>query len=164
MNGIIYIMNGIIYRIYCKDINIKECYIGSSGNYEKRLKSHLQRLLNENDKEYNKKIYKFIRDNGGFEKFDFEILETITSCNKELLHKKENEFMEKYEYNLNEINAPTYKSKKEYDKIYNSKNTLERKERTSQKITCDVCNRTFRYDTKWRHQKSVIHQKHLNKI
>ena len=68
-------------------------------------------------KEHNKKIYMFIRGNGGIENFDFEILETITACNKELLHKKENEFIEKYEYNLNEINAPTYKTKKEYDKI-----------------------------------------------
>jgi len=161
---VLYIMNGVIYRIYCKDGGINECYIGSTMNFKIRKRSHVNKCKDVNGREYNKKIYQTIRDNGGIENFDFEILETLEACNKDLLHQKENEWISKYENNLNEIKPHLFKSKKEYDRVYNSKNTLERKERHSQKITCDVCNRTFRYDTKWRHLKSVIHQQHLNKI
>jgi hypothetical protein len=161
MNGVIYIMNGVIYRIYCNDENIKECYIGSTCNFKKRKTGHINKCNDVSNREYNKKIYQFIRENGGFKNFDFEILETLETNDKDILHQKEFQWINKYDCNLNEIKPHLFKSKKEYDAEYNKHNFNERQERQSKKITCEVCGRQFRYDSKWRHLKTDIHKKHM---
>ena len=67
-----------IYKIYCKDSEIKEIYIGSSINFKARKINHKSVCNNPNNNRHNFKLYKFIRANGGFQNFEFEILlETI---------------------------------------------------------------------------------------
>ena len=51
-------MKGIVYKIYCKDSSITECYIGSTNNLQNRKYDHKY-----NSKFSNKKVYKFIREN-----------------------------------------------------------------------------------------------------
>jgi hypothetical protein len=72
--------NTIIYKIKSKDDKIKEFYIGHTTDLETRKYYH-----NVCSKVYpNRKVYKYILENGGFENFDFEILETHSvSCKKE---------------------------------------------------------------------------------
>ena len=59
--------NGFIYKLCCKDVNIKEIYVGSSTNYKQRKQSHKSDCTNENSKRYNSCAYQFIRDNGGWD-------------------------------------------------------------------------------------------------
>ena len=65
----------IIYKIFCKDENIKDSYVGSTNYYDKRKNQHKSNCNNINSIGYNCKLYIFIRANGGFENFDFIILE-----------------------------------------------------------------------------------------
>ena len=58
--------NTIIYRIVCKDANITDCYIGHTTNMVKRRQHHKCSCTKENNKQYNQKVYKFIRENGGW--------------------------------------------------------------------------------------------------
>jgi hypothetical protein len=57
---------------YCKscvyEITWKETiyYVGSTKNFQKRNSSHKNDYKNENSEKYNKPLYKFIRDNGGW--------------------------------------------------------------------------------------------------
>jgi len=92
----------IIYKIYCKNENIKDCYIGSTNNLTKRKTGHKSSCNNPSRKVYNSKIYTFIRANGGFENFDFMILEQFENkMIKQDLLIKEREYIEKFKTSLN---------------------------------------------------------------
>jgi hypothetical protein len=99
MNKINKYNNSIIYEIKCKNQDVKECYIGSTTNYKQRMICHKSNCNNKNSKNYNYFVYQFIRSNGGWENFDFNILETLCCNNKIELLKKE-----RYYINLNEDN------------------------------------------------------------
>lgn len=59
--------NTIIYKIFCKDDNVKDLYVGHTTNFAKRKYSH---KMGVNDLTNNTKIYKAIRENGGWENWD----------------------------------------------------------------------------------------------
>jgi len=63
-----------IYKIYCKDENIKDCYIGSTNDIKIRIKNHEYSCYNENDEKYNQYKYIFIRENGGWCNWSYSII------------------------------------------------------------------------------------------
>jgi hypothetical protein len=63
------------YKIVCKDLSITDSYAGASTNWPKRKNSHKSNCHNEKSKEYNKKIYTFIRDHGGWENWEMILIE-----------------------------------------------------------------------------------------
>ena len=75
-----------IYNLY--KINSNDCYIGKTKNVKARMVLH---------KYYSKsstyKLYEFMRANGGFENFEYEILETDIS-------EAQGPIKERYYYNL----------------------------------------------------------------
>ena len=77
--------NSCIYRLYCKNRNIKDEYNGSTKNLERRLDCHNKRcnnITNSTRPEFHIPIYKFIRDNGGWENWIMEKLYDYP-CNSE---------------------------------------------------------------------------------
>ncbi len=128
---------GYIYKISCKDENITECYIGSTINFKDRKKNHKGRCNNKNDKRYNSKLYKSIRDNGGWGNWIMEIIEEIETDDKNELLKKEQEHL-----NLNNSSLNTHQyihlteeekltAKKEYYQKNKDSITSRRKSRDS---------------------------------
>jgi len=128
----------VIYKIYCKDENIKDCYVGSTNDLHKRKNEHKNKCNNSNSKEYNYKVYEFIRANGGFENFDFMILEQFENkMIKQDLLKIEGQYIKNNNTTLNSnVAGRTVKDYKEenkekmqkYHKEYyeeNKKNILE---------------------------------------
>jgi len=104
--------NSCVYKLSCKDENVKEVYIGSSTNLYMRKSLHKSRCNNEKDKSYDFKLYKFIRENGGYDNWQFDVLEEV-KCNSKLeLHTKERYHIELHDNNLNRV-IPT-RSDKEY--------------------------------------------------
>jgi len=87
---------GIIYKIEAID-NKDLIYIGSTSNFIKRRCDHKSRCNNPKDQAYNFKLYKMIRENGGWDNFKCEIIKAYPSQNKKQLLKEE----EKYRINLN---------------------------------------------------------------
>ena len=72
--------NCIIYKIVCDDLNVKELYVGSTTDFTKR-KSTCKKICNdENDKSYNNKLYKMIRENGGWDNWSLILIEKYP-CN-----------------------------------------------------------------------------------
>ena len=119
--------NSLIYKLCCKDTNIKDIYIGSTTDFTKRKHDHKFRCNNEKSKRYNAKNYQFIRDNGGWENWDMVLIEKVICNDKLELHKKEREYIEKLNSTLNSVNSiqsPT--ERKEY--IINYQKTEKRKE------------------------------------
>ncbi len=161
-------MNEItIYKIYCKDQNIKDIYIGSTSNFERRTFQHKYCCNNTNSKYYNNYKYVFIRENKGWDNW---IMKSIITCSKEEQYKMERWHIENVEHtNLNK-SIPTRTEKeyyeinkekvKEYKKQYYENNREQIKEKQREKITCE-CGVTFRKDNKIRHNKSNKHQNYL---
>ena len=90
-----------IYMIKCNDENIKDTYIGSTKDFKSRFIKHKSNCNNIKSEKYNLKVYKFIRDNGGFNNWNMiKLEEFITDNNQEKL-KKEKYYIKLYESNLN---------------------------------------------------------------
>jgi len=98
----------VIYKISCKDENIHDCYIGHSANYVYRLYSHKNSCNNDKCIDYNKKLYKFIRANGGWKNWTMEILEYYPCKNLTQARKMEQNYIEGYNSTLNELIAYKY--------------------------------------------------------
>jgi len=59
--------NTIIYKLVHKeDLDDMNIYVGSTTNFKQRKASHKKCCNKGHDKGYNQKIYKFIRENGGW--------------------------------------------------------------------------------------------------
>tara|TARA_R110000772_G_scaffold267316_1_gene391054 strand:- start:424 stop:969 length:546 start_codon:yes stop_codon:yes gene_type:complete len=77
-----------VYKIICKDNSITDCYIGSTGNFKERRKSHKKLVKNSKDRKYNMKIYKCIRENGGWDNWSMIKIEDCEEDNKVKLEQK----------------------------------------------------------------------------
>ena len=75
-------MKAVIYKIYCKDINIVDCYVGQTINFISRKLAHKTACNTKT----NRKIYNFINDNGGWNNWIMDIIEELVfDCSKEEL-------------------------------------------------------------------------------
>ncbi len=103
-----------IYKLF--KMNSNDCYIGKTRNIIKRMALH---------KYYSKsstyKLYNFIRTNGGFENFTYEILET--NIPEEQGNAKERYYYNLYSPSLNS-NVPN-RNQHESKLHYRTKNRLE---------------------------------------
>ena len=102
----------IIYKICCKDTEIKEIYVGSTCNLTNRRYTHKAKWNNELYPEYNFKVYQFIRDNGGWENWTMIMVDEANLENKLQKEKLEREWYEKLGATLNS-QIPT-RTEKEY--------------------------------------------------
>ena len=76
-------------------------YIGSTHDENKREQEHKSNWNNENYKGYNLKVYIFIRDNGGYDNWIFEVIEEFPCENKiELV------IRERYHFDLFKVFSP----------------------------------------------------------
>ena len=83
-------INTIIYKIVCKDTENTDCYIGHTTNFISRIREHKYACNNEKSKSHNIRLYKTIRDNGGYENWDFIKVEDFPCENKNQALAREN--------------------------------------------------------------------------
>jgi hypothetical protein len=100
----------IIYKICCRNVEIKSQYIGSTTNFNRRKQQHKSRCITENNKSY---VYHFIRNNGGWANFDMVEVEKCNVNDKHELHKRERYWIETLNSELNG-QIPT-QTQKEYN-------------------------------------------------
>jgi len=72
--------NTVIYKITCKDPLITDLYVGHTTNFVQRKHGHKQGCINEKSSNYNCKLYKTIRANGGWDNWVMEIV-AFFKCN-----------------------------------------------------------------------------------
>ena len=164
-------INGWVYKLFCEDA--QEFYIGSTTDFHKRKISHKTDCNNKNSKQYNYKVYKFIREHNGYDNWEFEILEESEYENKYLLYDRERYFIETLKPTLNcfipnrtqqDWYEDNKEHRKEYDKKYYLRNIDKISEYGKEKILCEVCNCNVRRDYLSKHKKSQKHINNLNKI
>ena len=175
------------YKIICKDLNVKECYVGHTLNFVKRKCHHKSDCNLPHSKNYNYSVYNFIRENGGWENWEMILIDTLNCENLLEVSKKEREFVENLNACLND-NLPSRtredwrrdkreellpKKKDDYHKnrdryrqqqkenYENNKDEINNKRKT--KIMC-VCGSYFRKADYKRHEKTKKHQDYINSL
>ena len=172
----------VIYKICCKDINITDIYIGHTTSFIKRKNCHKHNCINPNSNHHNLYVYKFIRDNNGWNNWDMIEIEKY-NCNDRLeALKKERYWIEelkatlnkqipsrtKQEYNndnreqINELNKEYYKNNREQINELNKEYYKNNKNILNAEIHCDICNCNYTRRNKSRHEKTQKHQNILN--
>lgn len=81
--------NTIIYKICCKNPEIKDLYVGHTTNFVQRKYAHKQNCNNIKSPCYNLKLYKTIRDNGNWDNWEMSIVQ-FYNC-KDLLDARQKE-------------------------------------------------------------------------
>jgi group I intron endonuclease len=146
-----------IYKIYCDIDGVDEIYVGSSRDLNVRIAKHKYDCTNSKSNNYNFKLYRYIRDNNGWENFTVEILQRYSCENEIQLHIKEQEWIDKLKPTLNERKGYLSASdKKEYQKVYdaNRPNKEDRIAWRKEIINCSRCNRPHSRAGKSVHMKS----------
>ena len=90
-----------MYKLVCKDIEVKEIYVGSTVNINERRRTHKCSCNKASSKGYNLYVYQYIRRNGGFENFEIIVIETIEYNEKHELKARERVHMEELKATLN---------------------------------------------------------------
>jgi hypothetical protein len=89
----------IIYKICCNDIAIKDTYVGSTNDFNRRKGVHKRNCNYENSNEYKFVVYKFIRLNGGWDNWSMVPIEIFNTCTNKL------EKLIKERYYIEQLNA-----------------------------------------------------------
>jgi hypothetical protein len=168
----------IIYKIVSKDLSITECYVGSTTNFRGRKSKHKLSCTNSNSKKYSFPLYKFIRDNSGWDNFEMIEIEKYPCRDSNEARSRERYYFELLNASLNKVRPlvteEEYKNKtkeyketekyKEYHKEFNieyckkyrdeNKDILNAKKR--EKVTCS-CGSIITRGGKSRHEKTFIH-------
>jgi hypothetical protein len=104
--------NTKFYKIVCRDLDVKELYVGHTTDFNRRKASHKHRCITEGDENHNNSLYVHIRLNGGWSNFDMILIETRFCANALEARKTERSFIESLNASLNKV-IPT-RSKQEY--------------------------------------------------
>jgi hypothetical protein len=175
----------MMYKIVSNDLNIRECYVGSTTEFTKRKCNHKSNCANINSTMYNFKVYKFIRDNGNWENWSMILIEMYPCVNHLESLQRERYWCENLNATLNSV-VPS-RTKLEYDsdhklqrkqytvdnkehiveqsKQYNVKNMEKIKYRKNTVLICMQCGCSYTRANKARHERSEKHQEYVvNKL
>jgi len=178
IKGVIYIIEMSIYIIRSKDLSLHDCYIGSCKDINRRRLKHKNDCYNEKGEKYNLKVYKFIRDNGGWNDWDMVQIGSVWNKATKLLFQIEQDYIDQYKPSLNRKRAfgLDYERKKQRDILnyYNNRECKKEQQKkryeknkhkilvaNKEKFTCE-CGSTIRISDKQRHNRSKKHQKYLH--
>ena len=91
----------VIYKIYCTDDNIKECYVGMTTDITRRIYYHKQHSKCEKNK--NLYLYSFINNHGGWGNWTIEKIEDYPCNNSMEAHDRETHWINSLEAELNSV-------------------------------------------------------------
>ena len=119
--------NTVFYKIYCKDINFHDVYIGHTTNFVQRKHAHKRACNKSTEQSHNLKVYKIIRERGGWDNWNMEIIGFKNCKDHSDACTVEQEYFDSYEASLNSILA--------------KKSIIERLPIAKEKLNlyCEVC-------------------------
>ena len=93
--------NSCIYKIVCNDLNVTDCYVGSTTNFNRRKQEHKKCCNGVTLASYNFHVYSFVRQHGGWSNWSMIEVEKYPCNDKRELEKREREWIEKLNATLN---------------------------------------------------------------
>ena len=136
-------------------------YVGRTSNFKRRIFQHKKNCRNRTSKKYKYKLYQYIRQCGGFDNFQFSIIDKADNID-------DAKQLERLYYDILKPNGNTCVPNRKwntYMKSYYEKNPDQynkHKELMAKKMTCEKCNKTFRKSNLTHHNKTKYHLKHIN--
>ena len=112
----------VIYKIVCKDLDIKECYVGHTTNFTKRKYTHHKLCTDVTCKNSHLKVYQMIRDNGNWENWEMIEIERYPCDDFNEARARERHWYEKLNSKLN--SRKPFVSKEEQKIITHDYNVL----------------------------------------
>ena len=123
------------YKLVSKNLDIKDCYVGHTTDFIKRKSDHKLRCNNPTHKCHNIPVYKFIRNNGGWEHFEMILIDTLKCQDAMEARKKEREFKEELNATLNgNVPSRTYAEYIETNKDKRKEYAIEYRKNNKDKI------------------------------
>ena len=115
----------VIYKI--QHINKPELlYVGSTTDFTKKKCSHKNICKYENNKEHNTTLYKKIRENGGFDLFEFIIIKEFPCNTKKELSTEAEKYRKELNATLNSVRLnTTIEEKKQQQRISGKKYAIK---------------------------------------
>jgi hypothetical protein len=176
----------VIYKIICKDLAIKDLYVGSTTDLVKRRYQHKYDSTNEKSAHRGLTVYKCIKDNGGWGNWEAILVEEYPCKSDEQRRARERHWMEELNANLNSNrpfvtreekretscnwnkknyaeNAEVRQSSSEYNKSYNAAHKVEFQTKRSEKAKCE-CGAEICRGAIWRHTHSKRHTEAMSKF
>jgi len=159
-----------IYKLFKQDC--PDFYVGSTFDMKKRQLYHKSDCNNPNSKNYNLPVYQFIRNNGGYDSWNYEILQQFNNDLKvkDELHYIERAYIDLLNPSLNrQLPTRTQKewfqdnkeSVKQHKKQYYQSNKQLIKQKANEKNNCE-CGGCYTTVNKARHIKTKKHQNYIN--
>jgi uncharacterized Fe-S cluster protein YjdI len=162
----------VMYKIVSNDLNIRDCYVGSTTDFTKRKCAHKSSCINANSKMYNFKVYKFIRDNGDWLNWSMILIEMYPCTTHLESSQRERFWCENLNATLNSMvpSRTRLEYKKQYDinnkdhlteqnKLYRKANQEQINNNQKTVIYC-VCGSSYTRCHKLRHERSKKHQEY----
>jgi len=127
----------VIYKIVCNDLTIKDTYVGSTTDFRKRKWNH--KATYNAEKSF--KIYKTIRENGGWENWSMIEIEKFPCKDGNEAHTRERYWFEQLQATLNtnfpkrtnaEYRETHVEQVKEYQATYNKENAEIKRQKSNQ--------------------------------
>ena len=118
----------IIYKLVCNDLLITDLYVGHTTDFTNRKKSHKGCSLNANYTGYNCKVYKMIREKGGWNNWSMIEIEKYPCNDDNEARSRERYWYEVLNANLNMI-SPTLDVEKRKNYYENNKNKINDKQK-----------------------------------
>ena len=158
---------GYIYEISSNDKSVTETYIGSCWDMKRRLRNHASYCYNENSKEYNYPVYRYIRENGDFHTFNMTVIDSGECEDLTELVCGEQFYIDMAGGIENLLNCrdaiEDKQQRKEKQAIKIKKFTKKNIE--SKRFPCKTCGFYFESDCKLqKHLKTPTHKKKLTKV
>jgi|688.fasta_scaffold104719_4 hypothetical protein len=125
--------NTIIYKITCKDTNVKDVYVGHTTNFVQRKHAHKQSCINNKSANHKCKLYEVIRNNGGWDNWKMEIINFFQCHDHCEARQKEQEYFISLHATLNSI-EPMSKPKPKPKEI------IVKVKKIKQHFHCSKCN------------------------
>ena len=148
----------IIYKIVCKDLNIKDMYIGHTTNFIKRKQNHKYDCINPTSKHHNLKVYSTIRDNGNWENWDMIEIEKYNCNDGNEARARERYWYEQLQAKLN-MTYPQ-RSSAEYSRAYKEQHPEQIKRLKNRKHDCE-CGGSYTSKNRAVHMRSIKHETYL---
>lgn len=150
--------NTIIYKITCNDPSVTDKYVGHTTNFVQRKNAHKNSTNNEKSHCYNLKLYKTIRENGGWNNWKMEIIQFYNCKNLYEAKIKEQEQFIELKATLNNIEPIKAKNKSTAIDTPKKTKVLDKEKESKTIFKCEPCN--YASLNKKDYNKHLITKKH----
>jgi hypothetical protein len=131
-----------MYKLVCSDLEVKNIYVGHTTNFKNRKFSHKSASHNEKGKQYDSKVYKHIRENGGFKNWSMIEIEKFKCNDVNEARTRERMWIETLNATLNcyipsRTQPEWFDENKELVATYQKNYRLENAEHLNERFSCD---------------------------